>query len=29
MRDLSEPQKLALIAIGIFTFVLWAFRLVG
>jgi hypothetical protein len=29
MRDLSETGKLALIAIGIFTFVLSAFRLVG
>lgn len=29
MRDLSEPQKLALLAIAVFTFVLWAFRLAG
>jgi len=29
MRDLSESGKLALIAIAVFTAVLWAFRLVG
>lgn len=29
MRDLSEPQKLALIAIAVFTLVLVAFRLAG
>jgi hypothetical protein len=29
MRDLSEPQKLALLAIAVFVIVLSAFRLVG